>query len=81
MTSLRFGSKSIPPKPSCFPDDDTWIEWYQKDYESGNKNPLNICLDCTPEYQAEMVKLGFCVNPKHNFAEIEEDEEEGYKSE
>lgn len=76
MVSMRVVENIIPPKPDCFPTDDNWMEWYQKDYESGNKNPLNICLDCTPEYQAEMVKRGLCKKPKYNFNEIEEDEDE-----
>lgn len=59
------------PTPWCFETRDQWMTWLTLAYASRadeSKQSFNCspCRDCTPEYQAQMIKKGDCARPKFN---------------
>jgi hypothetical protein len=51
--------------PACFSSNDQYKEWKLLAIKSSYKS-LFICTDCTPEYQAEMIRVGRCEAPDVN---------------
>lgn len=46
--------------PSCFESEDQFLSW-TRHMRLANQ-PVSICNDCTPEYQAEMVEARRCAH-------------------
>ena len=48
--------------PPCFDSDKQHKEWKALAFRSNLKS-FHICVDCTPKYQAEMMKVARCQSP------------------
>ncbi len=56
-------------QPPCFPADDDWSGWQRLARRAPKiRERSNVCVDCLPDYQAEMVACGLCTYPKTRFA-------------
>lgn len=51
--------------PHCFESKEKYKDWRKLAIDSGLRS-LNICVDCSPEYQAKMVAVGRCHSPSVN---------------
>jgi anaerobic ribonucleoside-triphosphate reductase len=58
-------------KPQCFTDHQWKIYQTELQYVKNNKN-LDICFDCTVEYQMKMRKEGKCAYPMKRLDKIAE---------
>jgi hypothetical protein len=54
-----------PPYPVCFESQAQYRDWKELAVNSGLRS-LNICVDCSPEYQAKMVAADRCHSPGVN---------------
>lgn len=64
-------------KPACFYNESEWATWREFARRSGAI--VNYCADCTPEYQAKMVKLDLCGHPDVQFRQDADGFIEGYR--
>lgn len=58
-------------KPKCFTDNQ-WKLYQTEIQEVKNGKPLDICFDCTIEYQVRMRKEGRCEFPMKRLDKIAE---------
>jgi hypothetical protein len=58
-------------KPKCFTDNQ-WKLYQTEIQEVKNGKPLDICFDCTVDYQAKMRKEGRCEFPMKRLDKIAE---------
>lgn len=58
-------------KPACF-NDFQWEVYRQELQEVKNKKVLDICFDCTIEYQIKMRKEGKCAFPMKRLDKVVE---------
>ena len=58
-------------KPACF-NDFQWEVYRQELQEVKNKKVLDICFDCTVEYQVKMRKEGKCAFPMKRLDKVTE---------
>lgn len=63
-------------KPTCFDSQEQYDQWIELARPSNLKmTPHAYCIDCTQEYQYEMIRARRCENPGHIF-EPQKDAEE-----
>ena len=58
--------------PLCFHSPEQMARWYQaaaRARDPGELRHSDYCTDCTPEYQAQMMKEGRCAHPETTFNE------------
>ena len=55
------------PWPRCFDDLESYEEWVEAAREAHTPN-VNCCVDCIPEFQAEMIEAGRCEHPNVTFS-------------
>jgi len=68
---MRLKVKTMLSKPQCFTDN----QWklYQTELQAmKNNKTLDICFDCTVEYQAQMRKAGKCQFPMKRLDKVTE---------
>ena len=58
-------------KPACF-NTFQWEVYCQELQEVKNKKVLDICFDCTVEYQSKMRKEGKCAYPMKRLDKVTE---------
>ncbi len=58
-------------KPACF-NTFQWEVYRQELQEVKNKKVLDICFDCTVEYQVKMRKEGKCAHPMKRLDKVTE---------
>jgi hypothetical protein len=61
--------------PPCFKNKEQYAEWKFYAVRSHLKS-MFICIDCTPEYQAEMIKVNRCQDPDVNIKLLQQREME-----
>lgn len=54
-------------KPMCFKTYDQYKDYIHLMRQSGNPKDDGVCLDCTPEFKAEMMECGKCEHPETRF--------------
>lgn len=59
-------------KPACFRTDREWREYVVafmlcRNSKERQRNRVDYCRDCTPEFKAEQTKLGKCAHPETVF--------------
>lgn len=60
-------SKGFGWKPMCFKTYDQYKDYIHLMRQSGNPKDNGVCLDCTPEFKAEMMECGKCEHPETRF--------------
>lgn len=60
-------------QPKCFPNKTKWVQWLAQaevvaTMDEGRVTKQTKCLDCTFDYQSQMIREGKCENPGHVFA-------------
>ncbi len=59
---------SSPPKPLCFSTEQQWAAWLETAaIGDARPGPDSYCLDCSPQYQSEMIQLSRCQYPTVSF--------------
>lgn len=61
--------------PACFNSSDQYKAWKTLAFRS-NSQSFFICADCTPKYQAEMIKARRCQSPDVNVRVLQQREME-----
>lgn len=54
-------------KPKCFPTQEQYDEWKRLARLSLVGPRYGACVDCTPQFQGEMIRQGLCENPHVTF--------------
>jgi hypothetical protein len=58
--------------PLCFHSPEQMNRWYAAAARASDADTLkrgDYCVDCTPEYQQEMLQQGRCAHPETTFTE------------
>lgn len=63
-------------KPMCFKSYEQYKDYIHLMRQSGNPRDNGYCLDCTPEFKAEMMECGRCAHPETRFIPWKNAEEE-----
>ena len=56
--------------PPCFDSEASYQQWVTAYRNSNEERRGTYCSDCSPEYQAEMVRAGRCLWPGTTFVRL-----------